>query len=54
MTVQPILAIGNPLLREPGQPVEASDIGSAHIQSLIDDLIETMRDASGANFEVSC
>ena len=48
MTVQPILAIGNPLLREPGQPVAASDIRSEHIQSLIDDLIETMRDANGA------
>ncbi len=48
MTVQPILAIGNPLLREPGQPVAASDIGSSRIQTLIDDLIETMRDATGA------
>jgi peptide deformylase len=48
MTVQPILDIGNPLLREPGQPVAASDIGSDRIQSVIDDLIETMRDANGA------
>ena len=48
MTVRPILMIGDPELRRPAKPVAAADVSSAAVQSLVDDLIDTMRDASGA------
>jgi peptide deformylase len=48
MTVRPILAIGHPFLRQPGIDVAIDDLSSQPVQSLIDDLIETMRDANGA------
>ena len=48
MTVRPILTIGNPELRVVAEPVDPSEIASPTIQELIDDLIETMRDANGA------
>lgn len=48
MTIRKICSIGHPVLREPARPVPPEEIGSAEIQRLIDDLIETMRDAHGA------
>ena len=48
MSVRPILMIGNPVLREPGLPVASDQIAGAEVQSLIDDLIDTMREANGA------
>lgn len=48
MTVRPILSIGHPTLRIVADPVQAGDIASPRVQSLIDDLIDTMRDADGA------
>ena len=48
MTVRPILPIGHPLLRTRTTPVPREDISSTRIQSLIDDLIDTMRHANGA------
>lgn len=48
MTVLPILQIGNPALRVPGDPVAAEHVTSTDIQTLIDDLIDTMHHASGA------
>ncbi len=48
MTVRPILTIGDPRLREIAAPVPVGEIASDSIQGLIDDLIDTMRDAGGA------
>ncbi len=48
MSVRPILTIGHPLLRRQAEPVPTDEIGSAEVQGLIDDLIDTMRHANGA------
>ncbi|MEE8409019.1 MAG: peptide deformylase [Myxococcota bacterium] len=48
MAVRPIITIGHPALRRPARRVEPNELGSSAIQQLIDDLIETMRDARGA------
>ena len=48
MTVRPILTIGNPELRIVAEAVDPNDITSPATQQLIDDLIDTMRDANGA------
>ena len=46
--IRHIVQIGNPALRVIANAVEESKIASKEIQSLIDDLIETMRHANGA------
>jgi peptide deformylase len=48
MAVRDILSIGHPTLREVARPVPAGQIGSSRVQSLIDDLIETMHAVNGA------
>lgn len=48
MTVRSILSIGDPRLREVADPVAAAEIGGAEVQTLVDDLIDTMRHAGGA------
>jgi peptide deformylase len=48
MAVRPILSIGHPTLRAPATEIDPAAIGSAEIQGLVDDLIDTMRDAAGA------
>ena len=48
MTVQTIRRIGDPVLRRRAQEIEPLEIGSAETRQLIDDLIDTMRDANGA------
>jgi peptide deformylase len=48
MSVRPILSIGHPVLREIATEVAVEEIRGAEVQGLIDDLIESMRDASGA------
>ena len=48
MTVRTIATIGHPILRERALEVTASELHSLAIQTLIDDLIDTMRDANGA------
>ena len=48
MTIRPVLSIGHPTLCVVASEVPAEEIASDRIQTLIDDLIETMRDASGA------
>ncbi len=40
--------MGEPVLRRRAEEVPPAEIGSARVQSLIDDMIETMRDADGA------
>jgi peptide deformylase len=44
MAIRPILALGNPVLRSKAKKVSRFD---ASIQRLVDDMIETMRDAPG-------
>jgi peptide deformylase len=44
MTVQPIRLFGDPVLRTPAEPVVEFD---RELRRLVDDLIETMREASG-------
>ena len=46
--IRDIIEIGNPALREIAKEVPLAEIASEEIQSLIDDLIETMRHANGA------
>lgn len=48
MTVKPILSIGDPILRIRSASVPHDEISSAETQKLIDNLIETMRNANGA------
>lgn len=46
MTVRSILRIGNPLLRQESRPV--NDIADSGIKALVQDMLETMKDANGA------
>ena len=46
--IRQIVQIGNPALRQIANEVNESEIASSEIQNLIDDLIETMRNANGA------
>jgi peptide deformylase len=48
VSVRPIATIGHPVLRERAREVTADELCGAEVQTLIDDLIDTMRDASGA------
>ena len=48
MTVRAIVEIGHPVLRERARELDAAELGSAEVQRLIDDMIETMRAAGGA------
>jgi len=45
MSILKVARIGNPVVRETARPVE--QIGSPHIQCLIDDMIETMHEHDG-------
>lgn len=46
--IRTIPQIGDPVLRVPNRPVTPEELDSPEVQSLIDDMIETMRDAQGA------
>ncbi|MGR8950298.1 MAG: peptide deformylase [Gammaproteobacteria bacterium] len=48
MAILKIAQIGEPVLREHARPVSREELSSVAIQTLIDDMIETMRDANGA------
>ena len=48
MTVRDILHVGHPLLRERSREVTLDELASAAMQTLIDDLVDTMRAANGA------
>ena len=48
MTVRDILSIGHPALRAPAASVPRSEIAGQRVQGIVDDLIDTMRHASGA------
>ncbi|HEX6272135.1 MAG TPA: peptide deformylase [Polyangiaceae bacterium] len=48
MAIRKIAQLGEPLLRERSKPVSPDELLSERLQTLIDDMIETMRDADGA------
>ncbi|MGI9644134.1 MAG: peptide deformylase [Ilumatobacteraceae bacterium] len=48
MTVRDVLSIGHPVLRERARTLTADEVRSVEVQTLIDDMIETMRAANGA------
>jgi peptide deformylase len=48
MSVRDIVHIGHPVLRGEARPLTPDEVTSPAIQSLIDDLIDTMRAADGA------
>ena len=48
MSVLPIVAVGDPVLRERAREVTPEELHSPEVQRLIDDMIETMRAAGGA------
>jgi peptide deformylase len=47
MPVRPIVRLGHPALRTLARAVPAEEIAGREVQQLIDDLIDTMRDAQG-------
>jgi len=47
MAVRPIVRLGHPSLRTPAKRVEAERLRQPELQALIDDMIDTMREASG-------
>jgi len=48
VTVREIVTVGHPALRQAAVDVSAEELASAEVQALIDDLVDTMRDANGA------
>ena len=48
MSVLPIRLLGDPVLRERARELSAEQLASPEIQALIDDMIETKREANGA------
>lgn len=48
MSVKEIITVGHPVLREPARELALDDLASREVQALIDDMIDTMRDANGA------
>ena len=47
MPARPIVRLGHPALRTPAQPIPPGRIVDAEVQALIDDMVETMREAHG-------
>jgi len=48
MAIRKIATIGHPVLRQVARAVSRDELATAEMQTLIDDLVETMRDADGA------
>ena len=48
VTIRKIATVGHPVLRQPARAVTPAELASPDLQRLIDDLIDTMRDANGA------
>lgn len=48
MTLLKIAQLGHPVLRQRAREITPEELASPEIQQFIDDLVETMRDASGA------
>lgn len=47
MPVRPIVRLGHPALRTPAEPVDSEQLADPEIQTLIDDMIETMLASGG-------
>ncbi len=47
MSVRPIVRLGHPALRTPAEPLARDQFSDPEIQTLIDDMFETMLDAGG-------
>lgn len=47
MPVRPIVRLGHPALRAPALPITPARLAEPFVQELIEDMIETMREASG-------
>ena len=47
MSILKVARMGHPVLRERGRPLEKADFRSPLVQTLIDDMIETMHEYSG-------
>jgi peptide deformylase len=48
MALRKIATIGHPVLRQPARELTREELAAQSAQQLIDDMVETMRDASGA------
>jgi peptide deformylase len=48
MALRKIATIGHPVLRERARELTRDELASGPVQQLIDDMVETMRDANGA------
>jgi peptide deformylase len=48
VTIRKIATVGHPVLRERTRELTVEELASPQIQTLIDDMIDTMRDANGA------
>jgi peptide deformylase len=48
MALRKIATLGHPILRQTAQKLTREQLQSAEVQSFIDDLVDTMRDANGA------
>src|SRR5262245_30364802 len=48
MAIRKIASIGHPVLRQRSRSISREELASPAIQTFIDDLIDTMRDAHGA------
>ncbi len=48
VAIRKIAQMGEPVLRRVARPLSVSELGSPAIQTLIDDMIDTMHDADGA------
>ena len=48
MTIRKIATVGHPVLRERARELTTDELASPELQRLIDDMIDTMRDANGA------
>jgi peptide deformylase len=48
VTIRKIATVGHPILRERTRELSVDELASPQMQTLIDDMIDTMRDANGA------
>ncbi|MGI9051665.1 MAG: peptide deformylase, partial [Ilumatobacteraceae bacterium] len=48
VTVRPIATVGHPVLRQRARKITPEELASDDVQTLIDDLIDTMHHANGA------
>lgn len=47
MAIRPILRMGHPLLRRPADPVPEDLLGTPAFQTLLDDMLDTLKDSGG-------